>query len=237
MKTYTALFEGFKFPSIEVEKIAWFRATETCKILGFANPYETVKTHCKEHQYKEWQIGKGRPSLYITEAGLYRLIFRSKKPNAGQFQDWVTEEVLPELRRNAVYISSDISPEQRENVLNRLMETPRAPHPLFGDENMDKISSFLKCARNSPKLANWMWQFVYEDLNSDERAYLNRYNPVKLNGHRKYTIHAWLEENTMHEHKAHFDAILLLVELSQTEAEFTELYQRKFKRAFSINLF
>jgi prophage antirepressor-like protein len=35
----------------------------------------------------------------VNESGLYKLIMRSDKPQAREFQDWVTREVLPSIRR------------------------------------------------------------------------------------------------------------------------------------------
>jgi prophage antirepressor-like protein len=40
---------------------------------------------------------------FITESGVYKLIFKSKKEEAEEFQDWVTDEVLPTLRRTGEY--------------------------------------------------------------------------------------------------------------------------------------
>jgi len=40
---------------------------------------------------------------YINEPGLYSLIFKSTKPQAQDFQDWVYEEVLTALRRRGSY--------------------------------------------------------------------------------------------------------------------------------------
>lgn len=42
-------------------------------------------------------------SKFITEAGLYRAILRSEKPEAEQFQDWIVEEVLPSIRKTGSY--------------------------------------------------------------------------------------------------------------------------------------
>lgn len=44
-----------------------------------------------------------RPVMLITEAGLYKLIMRSDKPAARPFQDWVTREVLPSIRKTGGY--------------------------------------------------------------------------------------------------------------------------------------
>ena len=39
----------------------------------------------------------------ILESGLYKLIMRSDKPEAATFQDWVTQEVLPSIRKTGSY--------------------------------------------------------------------------------------------------------------------------------------
>ena len=54
----------------------------------------------------------GRKPLYVTEAGLYRLVLRSRKPEAHEFQRWVTHEVLPQIRRTGGYIPKAETPEE-----------------------------------------------------------------------------------------------------------------------------
>lgn len=41
----------------------------------------------------------------VSESGLYKLVMRSDKPEAKAFQDWVTREVLPSIRKNGGYIA------------------------------------------------------------------------------------------------------------------------------------
>ena len=41
----------------------------------------------------------------VSEAGLYKLIMRSRKENAKPFQRWVTHEVLPTIRKHGAYMS------------------------------------------------------------------------------------------------------------------------------------
>lgn len=41
---------------------------------------------------------------FLTESGVYKLIFKSRKPSAERFQDWVTDEVLPRIRQYGAYI-------------------------------------------------------------------------------------------------------------------------------------
>ena len=45
--------------------------------------------------------------LFITESGLYALIFRSNKPDAKGFRKWVTSEVLPAIRKTGGYIPAN----------------------------------------------------------------------------------------------------------------------------------
>ena len=45
-----------------------------------------------------------RGLTFLTEAGVYKLIFKSRKEEAEQFQDWVTDEVLPQIRKTGGYI-------------------------------------------------------------------------------------------------------------------------------------
>ena len=53
---------------------------------------------------------------FLTESGVYKLIFKSKKKEAEKFQDWVTDEVLPQIRKTGSYQS-------QQNLINGLNET------------------------------------------------------------------------------------------------------------------
>lgn len=48
-----------------------------------------------------------RGENFLTESGLYKLIFKSHKEEAERFQDWVTDEVLPDIRKKGYYMSAD----------------------------------------------------------------------------------------------------------------------------------
>lgn len=90
----------------------WFRATEICDLLfSKSNSLKYVQLHCKDWQYREFQVGKGRPALYVCESGVYRMILRSKAPIALDFQDWLTEEILPKLRANNVVMLPSVTGE------------------------------------------------------------------------------------------------------------------------------
>lgn len=43
---------------------------------------------------------------YVTEAGMYSLVLRSRKPEAKTFKRWITHEVLPAIRRTGAYATA-----------------------------------------------------------------------------------------------------------------------------------
>lgn len=95
----------------------WFVAKDVCDVLG-------IKTnHLREDgrgldddevlSLPNWE-GKGSAPLIVSEAGFYKLVMRSRKPEAKAFQRWVTHEVLPAIRRTGGYMvaKQDETPEQ-----------------------------------------------------------------------------------------------------------------------------
>lgn len=48
-------------------------------------------------------LGGLQKMTFINEAGLYKVIFRSNKPEANNFKRWVTHEVLPSIRKTGSY--------------------------------------------------------------------------------------------------------------------------------------
>lgn len=82
----------------------WFVAKDACDILVLGT--EHLRRDLDEDEVTEatnlpnWQLGTngGRTPLIISEPGLYKLIMRSRKPEAREFQRWITHEVLPSIR-------------------------------------------------------------------------------------------------------------------------------------------
>lgn len=52
--------------------------------------------------------GKRYQTTIVNESGLYDVIFQSRKPEAKRFRRWVTNEVLPAIRKTGAYISDSI---------------------------------------------------------------------------------------------------------------------------------
>lgn len=48
-------------------------------------------------------LGGTQEMTMVNESGLYHLVLLSKKPEAKKFRKWVTEEVLPSIRKTGSY--------------------------------------------------------------------------------------------------------------------------------------
>ena len=83
-----------------------FIAKQVCTILGFVNSKDAVSRHVDPEDVSkvEIQTNGGKQLVNcVNESGLYALIFGSKLPKAKQFKRWVTNEVLPAIRRAGRY--------------------------------------------------------------------------------------------------------------------------------------
>lgn len=84
-----------------------FVAKQVCSFLGFKDPINAVKAHvdpedlCKVEMLD--RLNRKQLVNCVNESGLYALIFGSKLPKAKQFKRWVTNEVLPEIRKAGRY--------------------------------------------------------------------------------------------------------------------------------------
>ena len=82
-----------------------FAGVDVARALGHKNPRNAVNTLVPKADKQPYRISvrlktRVNPTdvMFITEAGLYRLIFSSNLPNAVKFQDWVFRTVLPSMR-------------------------------------------------------------------------------------------------------------------------------------------
>lgn len=92
---------------VELDGEPWFVAKDVTDVLGFKDGSRAVRDHVLPGQTNRadrpvaielGQVGGQLPAL-INESGLYRLIMRSNVPGATRFQAWVTDEVLPTIRK------------------------------------------------------------------------------------------------------------------------------------------
>lgn len=103
---------------LSVNEAPWFVAVDVCRALNLAeHPMGGFGHHLKGLADDEVTPisklgvklqGKGMGNARaVAESGLYKLVMRSDKPEAQRFQDWVTRDVLPAIRKDGAYIMGE----------------------------------------------------------------------------------------------------------------------------------
>jgi len=92
----------------------WFVGSDVCKILGYrknAKGYVNVTDALRPLDNSERCIDRidtsRRSVALIAESGLYKVVLRSDKPDAKEFQNWVTQVVLPSIRKDGGYVMGE----------------------------------------------------------------------------------------------------------------------------------
>ena len=88
----------------------WFVAADVARVLDYRTASDAIRyldddeaDTLKQRIRSENGVEQERQMLIINESGLYNLVFRSRKPEAKKFRKWVTEEVLPSIRKTGSY--------------------------------------------------------------------------------------------------------------------------------------
>jgi prophage antirepressor-like protein len=134
MRTEIQVFTSEKFGQLrtsEIDGVIWFCGIDVAKALGYTNPRDAYKRHCKSKgvvkRYTPTDGGR-QEMVYLDEGNVYRLITHSKLPSAERFESWVFDEVLPSIRRTGSYIGKSenpnvalvtITPEMAEEMLKK----------------------------------------------------------------------------------------------------------------------
>ena len=90
----------------------WFVAKDVCMALGISNARDAVAQLDEDEKITVVNTdGNPRAGIpltlnFVSESGLYSLIFKSRKPEARAFRKWVTSDVLPSLRKTGNYGST-----------------------------------------------------------------------------------------------------------------------------------
>ena len=109
------VYKNAEFGSVRTTTIGgqpYFVGKDVAGILGYANTRKALIDHIDEEDKDDVTIrdaiGRNQTMTAINESGLYSLILSSKMPNAKKFKRWVTNEVLPAIRKHGLYATDDL---------------------------------------------------------------------------------------------------------------------------------
>lgn len=83
----------------------WFVGRDACDVLRISNPHSSLALlEDDERGIHTVETPSGQQELaVVSEAGLYSLILRSRRPEAKAFKRWVTHDILPTIRKTGAY--------------------------------------------------------------------------------------------------------------------------------------
>ncbi|EMM1600816.1 TPA: phage antirepressor [Staphylococcus aureus] len=161
-------FQNSQFGNLEILTIEgkqWFPAINVAETLGYTNPRKAIRDHAKERGVTIRSVidslGRNQNKKFIDEGNLYRLISRSKLPQAEQFEEWVFDEVLPAIRKHGIYATDNVieqtlkdpdyiitvlteyKKEKEQNLLLQQQVEVNKPKVLFADSVAGSDNSIL----------------------------------------------------------------------------------------------
>lgn len=94
--------------TVVIEGEIWAVAKDVCDILGTKTKDVPSVLNNKGIDSIDILTNGGKQTMtIISEQGLYKLIFKSRKPFAEEFQDWICGEVIPALRKDGMYVDGE----------------------------------------------------------------------------------------------------------------------------------
>ena len=153
-------FENASFGTVrtvEVDGKVLFCGRDVATALGYANTKDALSKHCKgvAIRYPLQTPGGIQEVRFITEGDVYRLITHSRLPAAEQFERWVFDEVLPEIRKTGGYGRQNAV---ENELLNQILE------------NQKHILALLKAGNTAPK------QLVSHSMRGRKMLVASRYS-------------------------------------------------------------
>ncbi|WP_195945860.1 phage antirepressor KilAC domain-containing protein [Paraclostridium bifermentans] len=122
------IFNNEKFGQIRTAEIGgklYFVGKDIANSLGYKRPNDAIAQHCKytvKHSIPHPQSKTKTIEVnVIPEGDMYRLITNSELPSAQEFENWVFDDVLPQIRKTGGYIPTNEEEDETEILAKAVM--------------------------------------------------------------------------------------------------------------------
>ncbi|MBD3762438.1 MAG: hypothetical protein IE929_16970 [Rhizorhabdus sp.] len=155
-------FEGTQLRAFEEGEESWFVAQDVCSLLGIVNVSDALLKLDDDEKglVTSDTLGGRQQLLIVSESGLYVLIFRSRKQEAKRIRKWVTQEVLPTIRKTGRYeLAANDADEGSKGVISSDTLGLDSPDDI---ERMRVKIALIREARHAygPKSARGLWEAI-----------------------------------------------------------------------------
>lgn len=186
LKSYNSLEFGQIRTVIENNE-PWFVGKDVAMALGYKNISDAINKHvdCEDKGVAKCDtLGGSQDMVIINESGLYALIFGSKLEKAMKFKRWVTNDILPSLRKNGMYATDDLldNPDLLIKIATQLKEEREKRTAL---EEINRINQPKVLFAESVETSN-------QSILVGDLAKLIKQNGIDIGQNRLFE---WLREN------------------------------------------
>lgn len=178
--------------TILINEEPWFVGKDVATALGYSNTRDALMAHVEEEDkgvVKCDTPGGKQDMVAVNESGLYALIFGSKLFSAKKFKHWVTNEVLPSIRRTGGYgrpmttqeqikllAQGNIELEKKIDTVNERVTSLEQDMPLYGCE-IDEVKAHVN--RKGVKILGGKDSKAYRDSSIRSSVYSDMYRQLK----------------------------------------------------------
>lgn len=142
-------FNGHVLSTVSIDSEPYFIGKDVCEILEYKSSKDAIRVHCKGAIKHRILTNGGHQEVFIIpERDLYRLVMRSKLPEAEKFEEWVVGEVLPQIRKTGSYNKPAFDPSSlsRLDILRmaieseeKVIELTKANEILYVENSLQKL--------------------------------------------------------------------------------------------------
>ena len=134
MQELVKVFKGQDVEFVVLKDKVLFSAKSIGDILGIKdvnsvirnfNENQVVKLKNSDMQNMHFRKLNNAGENFLTESGVYKLVMRSNKPDAEEFQDWISDDLLPTIRKTGGYVVEDRAIDFVSNWLPNLDDTSK----------------------------------------------------------------------------------------------------------------
>ncbi|MCV7565109.1 phage antirepressor [Micrococcus luteus] len=140
-------YQGREVRTLLIDGEPHFVANDICAVLDLTDPRKSVNLLDEDERNTvpvTDSLGREQMTFVVTEAGMYSLVLRSRKPEAKAFKRWITHEVLPAIRKTGTYSATPALPQDYASALRELAASVEA-----------KAAAEAKVAELQPAASAW----------------------------------------------------------------------------------
>ena len=187
------IFNNEEFGSVRTitkDNKTYFVGNDVAKALGYSETAKAIRTHCKGVSEMDIPTNGGVQTMkMITEGDIYRLVIKSKLPQAEKFESWVFDNVLPSIRRTGSYVvpmstgeqiqllaKGNVELGQRVDKVEDKVRSLEDDMPLYGCE-IDEVQKHVR--RKGVDVLGGKNSEAYHDGSIRSKVYSDIYSQLK----------------------------------------------------------